>query len=389
MEYKLTKLPTSAYEINVVYTKDEVKDLNEKVANSLMEHNIKIEDDDYEDYYTTIYPEVACRVWMEDLSEDNDVFKLNFIGEVYDVKIDKLANGGESITFRLDVYPDTNFQNNDWLDIKIKPVEPLTEEELQKKYNLELENLCYSKSEKAEVITKGCAFRALVRHFYKDDEAVYSGTFSCKGNFSNKEPEFFEYVLENFVGRKIGERFEISYDKLAKELKIDDPKLVKIEFVIDKIAKKLFKLNDQTISKLDFPAEEIKTMADLEKSLKEYVEYKHFKQELSDHIDEYITNVKAESMDVVIPNTLITEEFESRLEQLSKKLDKAFGAGAFDEYKHSGQLDKIIEETYESSQESLAKSYVFQNICEHFGIDWKDKDLNHEQLLYDKLCAMN
>ncbi len=237
MEYKLNKLPNSAYEISFVFTKDETKALAQETTQRLEANKIPIDHPEYLTLYKMLYPEHLCVQGMKEMmSRDEAINQIKFIGEFYAVDTKTLANEGESVTFLIDVYPEGKFVNDRWL--KLRP--------------------------------------------QKIDEAD----------------------MDN-----------------QKEL-------------------------------------------------------------ITEYLELYLKEVLEQSYRITIPNTLIEKDLSSRLEMLKNVLSK-------EEYSQASQDDDFIAVLHKNSEESLSKHFAFLSICEYFSIDWKNKDLSHEQLLYDKLCAMN
>ncbi len=406
MQHHLTKLPTSAYEINFICSKDEVKILNKLTSQVLSEYGETVEEQerllkkikskvrlegDYkrDDYHKILLPVRAFIVWMNNILEkDSPIHKIQFIGAIYSVDIQDLENEGKSITFKIDVCPEPQFKNDDWLSIKIEPVEPLTEEELQEEYDDEVQDICYNKNTYSETITKDCCEVDIhIRYFDKNENPTALKKFNCNKKFfqTNKDTEFEKYVSENFIGRKIEEEFELPYNELPQELKYNESEEVEavtVLFYVAEIIEKHFELNEQTLAELDNLPESVKTMADFETLTKKSIQDKVFKKRVEKHLNTYLERVFDTSVDVVIPKTIIESQIDKRWNDLKKRFGDEFN----EMIKEKSCFEKIQKELVKTTQTSLNKYFTRLIVCEYFGIDSENKELDHDQLLYQKLC---
>lgn len=157
--------------------------------------------------------------------------------------------------------------------------------------------------------------------------------------------------------------------------------------VLDVKKVELPEMNEENIKKFFGDKAEVKNKVELETYIKGEIEKQKFDTELLKSIDGYLREVNKKSMDVQIPQTLITQEYASRL----KNLEQRFG-GAENTKKYLESLGdekrKVFEDDIrKASKESLEKFFVLQQVCEYFEIklDPENKAMEVEKQLYEKL----
>lgn len=133
---------------------------------------------------------------------------------------------------------------------------------------------------------------------------------------------------------------------------------------------------------------EVKTYEDLKKYVEQEIEKQKYEHELIHAVENYILAVRKAGLKVVIPQTMINEEFKVRM----KNLEERFGsAEKVEEYlKQLGDKAKeFVDSIKSAASESLEKFFILNKIAELLGIevDWADNSepLGVEKQLYEKL----
>lgn len=397
MQKKLTKWPSSNYEIELIVTPVELEKAKASVIKEfqkdmdlpwfrkgfvpldMVEKGIKAE------YLQMgIYEEVV-NLWIQETLKENNEIK--FIWEPYDFN-QKQEKEETIITMKLDSYPEVEIHDANRQSEKMDKIDTkVTQEEIDNAITSIKKN--YADYQEAETITLDTVSKIFVEYLDAD------WNIADKSNIYLWEQEFAEekFFSETFIGKKKDESFTISYDtKKIPTLLINQKENLNIKdvrFIIKDIKKVVLpELTSETIEKLFGKESEVKT----QEQLVAYIEKEIGKQKedanLMQTIDTFLQKVQSKYMKVSIPQTLIIEEFKVRLKSFEERF---WGEEKLNQYYTKIWDEKktqMTEEIKKSSKLSLEKFFILQKITEELWIDvdrQKSENLEVEKQIYAKL----
>ena len=397
MEKKLKKWTNCNYIIEVTYTDDE----KEHARNHMIEYfwkDVKIpwfrnwhapkelilEKLNPEYIEMWVYERLANE-WLKAILDENKDIK--FIGEPYDLDKDDAKN---TITIKLDVYPEVEKKDDKWKSNKMKKIESkATDAEVEDALiNLKKNYADYQDTDKIE---KDTVSKIGLDFLDKDGTELEKWTvYLWEPEFTDKE---FAKFYDQFIWKEKWKDFEIAYkekdlpatfqsrkaEKEPKKIRItikDIKKIVLPEFTEDKI-KKLFP--DQ---------KDVKNEKDLKAYIKWEIERQNYENELIKAVEEYINAIRWKNMSITIPQTLIQEEFKSRIKSLEDRLWGENWVKQYFQQLWDEKAKQFVEDISKAAQDSLEKFFILQEIAKELEleIDWtKWEHLDVEKKLYEKI----
>jgi len=394
MEKKLIKWKESNYEIEIIFTTQE----KEKSREDTIKHFWKdvkipwfrnwnapsnlIEEKLNPEYIEMWMYEQIVNKWLHEVLHENTDIK--FIGEPYDLQKDEKNN---KVSIKLDVYPEIEVLDDKRKSNKMWTIENnATDEEVEESFvNLKKNYADYKDTDKIE---KNTVSKVSLDFLDKDGNSLETWTlFIWEPEF--KESKFYDI----FVGKEKGKDFDIDYKEkdlpptFHKRKQEKTPKKIKI--IIKDIKKVVLPdFTEEIINKLFPDQKEVKN----EKQLKDYIKSEISKQkyewELIRNVEEYIAKIRDKSMKIIIPQTLIQEEFKSRMASLEKR----FGSQekVSDYFKQLGEekTKQFVEEISKAAQDSLEKFFILQKIAEELDLKIDRQKWDHldaEKKLYEKV----
>lgn len=324
--------------------------------------------------------------WLHKLIEENPEMK--FIWEPYDLD-QKEEWEDKTIIFKLDLYPESEPKNDNRKKSKLTEIEIKVDE---KEVEDAIKNLQkhYAEYIDSDEITEDSVSKVSMLFLDKDWET------KDKWHIYVWEPEFeeFDFFKKTFIWKKKNETFEVKYDdsKLPPTVKYnkEDVKEVKnIRFVIKDIKKIVLpEINEETIKKLFGEDSKVKNIEELKKYIEENIWQQKTETELVKKVEEYIKDVKEKSFEIVIPNTIINEEYKTRLKNLEKRF---WGKEKVEEYFKKlweQQKKAFLSDIKNAAKDSLEKFFILQKVVELLEIEmnWdKSWHLEAEHKIYEKL----
>lgn len=400
MEKKLKNLKNGSYEISLSFTTDEYKNAEDKAFSTLAKDveiqgfrkgqapKKLVEKKINTEYLQLLSFENLFNIGMKEVLDENKEIK--FVGEPYAMDKKEGKDWVIILTFTLDIYPEVKVLNKEWENMTIDIIDGTATEKDVQDAMLNLQKN-YAEYKDTEEITTDTVSRISMKFLDAQGEElekwfVYVG--EPEFTAEKKESDFWK---EHFVGKKRWENFDITYKKSLVPVlqpKNKDLPVKQITFeVLDVKKVELPEMNEENIKKFFGDKAEVKNKAELETYIKGEIEKQKFDTELLKSIDGYLREVNKKSMDVQIPQTLVTQEYASRL----KNLEQRFG-GAENTKKYLESLGdekrKVFEDDIrKASKESLEKFFVLQQVCEYFEIklDPENKAMEVEKQLYEKL----
>ena len=132
-----------------------------------------------------------------------------------------------------------------------------------------------------------------------------------------------------------------------------------------------------------------------EKELKAYIKWEIEKQkyenELIKSVEEYINDIRWTNMNITIPQTLIQEEFKSRIKSLEERLWWENWVKQYFEQLWDEKARQFVEDISKAAQDSLEKFFILQEIAKELELDIdraKGEHLDVEKKLYEKIMIV-
>lgn len=397
MEKKFKKGPSANYEIEITISQaeqDEAKDI-------ILKHFQKdfemagfrkgmapldaVEKNTKPEYIQMGIYEHLINKGLQELIKDNPELKL--IGEPYDFKQTK--EGDKTVmTMKLDVFPEVEVLNDERQKEQLPAIT--------------------SAATKEEIDT---AVASLKKNYadYQDTDSIAPETISKiemefldadgkvleKGHNYVGEQEFAEskrYEKE-FMGKKKGDTREVEYNEktlpAVYHYKKTEGEAKKVKLLIQDVKKIVLpEMNEEMLKKLFGPESEVKTEAQLIDFIKESISHQKFEAELVKSIEWLLQKVKGKHMKVAVPQTLVEQEFNTRIKSLMERFG---GNDKMTEYfKKIGdeQGKKFLDDIKTAAADSLEKFFILQKIVEILKLDVNREKPGHleiEQKLFEKM----
>ncbi|HOQ79106.1 MAG TPA: trigger factor [Candidatus Absconditabacterales bacterium] len=394
MEKKLIKLEDSNYEIQVIFT-DEEKENAKNEAIKILGKDLKISG--FRDGHAPInlieeklnpehvkmgtYEYLINKGLHEVLDENQEI---KFIGEPYEPKEYDKEN---RVGIKLDIYPEVQILNDKRKSLKMGKMETkATDKEIEDSL-LQLKKN-YAEYKDTNKIEKDTVSKVSLDFLDKDGKSLEIGTVYVG------EPEFTESKFYDiFIGKEKNMNFELDYKEndlpptFHKRKSEQTP--AKINVIIKDIKQIILpEFTEENIKKFFPDQKEVENLQQLKEYIKNEIEKQKHDSELIKNIEEYINNIRDKSMKITIPQTLIRQEFKSRIDNLEQRFG---GQEKLTEYfKQLGdeKTKQFVEDISKASQDSLEKFFILQKITEELKIDidrQKAGKLEVEQKLYDKV----
>ena len=317
---------------------------------------------------------------IQDILKENKDIK--FIGEPYgyETKEDK---GTTVVTFHLDVYPEVKVEGKKWESIKLKAIKAeATEKEVEDSLLNIQKN--YADYKDAETISDKNTISKLWLEFVdKDGKAVDKWT-TYLGETEFSEDKFWAKTF-NWKNKK--EVIELTYDekKLPHVLHAKKGEAKKVKVTIQDVKEVVLPdLDDKMIEKLFGKDAEVKTNKQLREYIKKEIVSQKEENELVQAIEAYINDVRKSGVNVVIPKSMIDQEFKVRMANLKQRFGSEEKVKEYFTQLWEEKSKEFVDGVQSAAAESLEKFFILNKITELLGlnIDWNDK--NQEPLFVEK-----
>ena len=405
MENKLIKQENSNYLIEFTFTDTEKK----KARDEMIKHfgkDVKVpgfragnvpahlvEEQINPEYIEMgMYEQLVNQGLQALLTDKKDI---KFVWEPYDLKKDpenKDAKKANTVSIKLDIYPeievkDDKRKTNKMSKINTKASDTEVEDSLN---NLKKNYAEYKDSDKIE---KDTVSKVSLDFLNKKWESLETGTlFVWEPEFN--DPDWAKFY-EAFLWKEKAKDFEIDYKEkdlpatFHKRKQEETPAKIKIT---PKDIKTMIlpKFTEETITKLFPDQKEVKTEEQLKDYIKSEIEKQKYEAELVKNIEEYIAKIRDNNMSIIIPQTMIHQEFKSRMDSLEKRFGDKEKVEQYFKQLGEEKTKEFIEEISKAAQDSLEKFFILQKITEELKIDidrQKGGHLEAEKKLYEKVMG--
>ena len=316
---------------------------------------------------------------QEILKENKDI---KFIGEPhgYETKEDKWTT---NVTFHLDVYPEVKVDGKKWESIKMKEIKvEATDKEVEDSLLNIQKN--YADYKDAETISDKNTISKLGLEFVdKNWETVDKWTTYLWETEFNED----KFWAKTFNGKKKKEEIELAYDekKLPQVLHAKKGEAKKVKITIQDVKEVVLpELNDKMIEKLFGKDAEVKTNAELRAYIKKEIVNQKEENELVQTIENYLNDVRKSGVNVVIPKTMIDQEFKVRMDNLKHRFGSEDKVKEYFTQLGEEKSKEFVEGVQSAAAESLEKFFILNKITEllWLNINWNDQ--NQEPLFVEK-----
>ena len=317
---------------------------------------------------------------IQDILKENQDIK--FIGEPYgyETKEDK---GTTVVTFHLDVYPEVKVEGKKWESIKMKAIKAeATEKEVEDSLLNIQKN--YADYKDAETISDKNTISKLWLEFVdKDGKTVDKGT-TYLGETEFNEDKFWAKTF-NWKNKK--EVIELTYDekKLPHVLHAKKGEAKKVKVTIQDVKEVVLpELDDKMIAKLFGKDAEVKTNKELREYIKKEIISQKEENELVQAIEAYINDIRKSGINVIIPKSMIDQEFKVRMANLKQRFGSEEKVKDYFSQLWEEKSKEFVDGVQSAAAESLEKFFILNKITEllWLNIDWNAK--NQEPLFVEK-----
>ena len=384
MSYKLHKWKSSNYQIDTKISAKEFETIKQNVLKEAQKDftfqwfrkghvpmNIVEANVNQQFLTVNIYENIVNKTLQKVVDEHKD---LQLIGQIYDLNVEKDWND-QNFSFKIDVYPEIKAKNKNWEAIKAtKEDETINEKELEDIINMERKR--FANYEPSEKIDEDSIFR--VEFVYKLDWKQIDRKFRLvySDDLANDEE-----IKKFFLGKKKWDLIETKNEKLPKIFQTNE-KTDEVNADILEVMKMIIpEFNDENVEK--FFQGQYKTLEEYKTELKKYMAEAKSRQVLTQAIDKYLTQA-LESYDFELPQTIINQEKQRRIEEFKKSVGWEEGFKNYSTHYGAERMKEIDEEMNQLSVDSLKKTFVLFDILKNLDIQVKEWD-DIESMLFEKV----
>ncbi len=400
MEKKFKKWHHANYEIEIIVSKTEENEAKDLILKhfqkdfemagfrkwqaplDIVEKNTKPE------YIQMAIYEHLINKGLQELIKDHPELKL--IGEPYNFK--QTPNGDTTtMTMTLDIFPEVEVLSDDWQKEQLPEIKSAaTEEEIHN--GLTSLKMNYADYQDTDIITWETIAKVGMVFLDKDGKELEKWhNYVWKQEFEDEERN--KRYQKEFINKKKWDKITVAYDEKklppVYHYKKTEWKAVNIEITVEDVKKIVLpEINEDMLKKLFGPESEVKNEQQLLDFIKESISHQKFETELVKRVEDLLQKVKEKHMKVAVPQTLVEQEFSTRLKSLMERFG---GNEKMTEYfKKIGdeQGKKFLEDIKKAAADSLEKFFILQKIVEKLELDVNREKPGHleiEQKLFEKM----
>lgn len=291
----------------------------------------------------------------------------------------------------MDVFPEVEVKDDKWTSLTMKPISPkATKEEIDEALLRLKKN--YADYKDADVMTRHSISKVSMSFLDKDGQEVDKGTLYV----GEQEFDEFPFFVNTFVGKKKGEVFTVVYKEKdlppTVQTKKSEAKPTTISFTLTDIKNVVLpEINEETLLRLFGKDSEVKNESDLLKYIDDSISAQKFDTELIKQVEDFLKIIRDKYMEVLIPQTLLTQEVRVRLENLEKRFGGKDKMETYFKQMGEEKAKAFVEDISSAAKESLEKFFILQKVADELKLDInreKPVDLEIERKLYEKLTGI-
>jgi FKBP-type peptidyl-prolyl cis-trans isomerase (trigger factor) len=292
------------------------------------------------------------------------------------------------MTMYLDIFPEVEILNTDWEKEKLAHIHPMIgEEEIDQAVMNIKKNFAEYKD--VEEVTLDSISKIAMEFIDADGKVLETG-HNYVGEQEFAEGDFYH---KTFLNKKRGESRELPYKE--KDLPAvyhykkteGTPKHIKLT-VQDCKKVVLPELTEAMMLQLFGKESTVKNEAQLRDFIRDTLAQQKFEADLVKSIEDLLQKVKTQSMQVVVPRTLIEEEFSTRMKSLQERFGGQEKLTGYFQQMGDEKGKAFLDDIKRAAKESLEKFFILQKMVEALKIDInreKPEALEVERKLYEKL----
>ena len=396
MKHTLKKWKASNYEVEIIFTSDDQSKEKQHVLLTFQKDMEKpgyrkwhvpldiVENNVDPKYFEMAVTEHIINHALQHILEENADIK--FIGEPYGYEQSK-KDDETTVKILLDVYPEVEIKKDDWKKESIKPISTKVEEKEvdEALHNLKRQYADYQDTDKLE---RDTVSKISLNFVDKKWDTLEKGTSYIW------EPEFEEdsFWEKTFVGKKKGDVIDIKYDEkklpIVLQVKDKDNKPETLKVTISDVKKQILpEFTPETIEKLFWKESTVKNEKELREYIKNEIAVQKEQNELIRWVEEYVSKIREKFMSVIIPKTMIDEEFKSRVNSLEQRFGSKEKVQEYMKSMTEEQAKDFVSSIQKASTESLEKFFILNKVAELLGIDldWENwaQNFGVERKIYE------
>ncbi len=315
----------------------------------------------------------------------NDHKDKRFIWQMYDLHIDDAKTDLITLTFMIDIYPDTTQKNDAWMKIKADNLatEVSDAEVAETLLNLQRQ---YANYKEATQVGPDSVFKVSLRFLDAKGEEVHTG----KLYLGKEDIQEFPQLATYFWGKKENDSVSIAYDEKqlppTMHTQKADVKAKEIEATVGDIKDmELPEFTAENIKKF-FWSDDVKDEKDLREKIKTLIAAQKEESVLMQAIDTYLQEVM-KSFGLVIPKTLIDEEVKTRIKSLEERMGGEEWLKKYFDQIGEDEVKKLHTNISEAARSSLEKFLILKEVVEKLGLTDINREahLDVEKKLYAKI----
>lgn len=378
MKHTLKKWKASNYEVEIIFTNDDKLKEKEHVLVTFQKDmekpwyrkghvplDIVEKSVDPQYFEMAIAEHIINHALQHIISENSDI---KFIWEPYGYNQNK-KDDETIITIFLDTYPEVEIKWDLWKNESIKPISTKVEDS---EIDEALHNLKknYADYQDTDTIQKDTVSKIALNFVDKKWETLEKWTSYIW------EPEFNEdpFWEKTFIWKKKWEVIDIKYDEkklpIVLHVKDKDNKPETLKVTISDVKKQILpEFTQETIEKLFGKQSEVKNEKELREYIKDQLAIQKEQNELIRWVEEYVSNIREKFMSVIIPKTMIDEEFKTRIHSLEHRFGSKEKVEEYMKSLTEEQAKDFVDSIKKASAESLEKFFILNKVAELLWIE--------------------
>ena len=378
MKHTLKKWKASNYEVEIIFTNDDKLKEKEHVLVTFQKDmekpwyrkghvplDIVEKSVDPQYFEMAIAEHIINHALQHIISENSDI---KFIWEPYGYNQNK-KDDETIITIFLDTYPEVEIKWDLWKNESIKPISIKVEDS---EIDEALHNLKknYADYQDTDTIQKDTVSKIALNFVDKKWETLEKWTSYIW------EPEFNEDLFweKTFIWKKKWEVIDIKYDEkklpIVLHVKDKDNKPETLKVTISDVKKQILpEFTQETIEKLFGKQSEVKNEKELREYIKDQLAIQKEQNELIRWVEEYVSNIREKFMSVIIPKTMIDEEFKTRIHSLEHRFGSKEKVEEYMKSLTEEQAKDFVDSIKKASAESLEKFFILNKVAELLWIE--------------------
>lgn len=292
------------------------------------------------------------------------------------------------IMYTLDVYPEVQVLNDDWKKVMMKAIIPeVTDEQRDEVWTNFIKQ--YADYQDVEVVSAETVTTVQLSYQDKDGTEIHT-----KRSFVGKEDIEKDSALgELLIGKQKNYSVELKYTTkdipTSWEYKKDDIKPTKLIATISDIKEQVVpEFTREKIVSLFGEEAKPQNEQELKDMIAESVKVENYNNALMKQTENAIDELKQQSLEVAIPQTIVDQETSERLKSMQERFGGEENFKKYLEQMGEDQQKEMMNSIQTAAKQSLEKFMILQKYVELLKLDVdRKKQLDAEHKIYEKLTG--